>query len=69
MNPKLTYSQFNAFYNDFKKGEFPHQRLSQAFVNTFTMGEPCPDIFYETDERVATDLIVERYVIIEKQKP
>lgn len=35
-----------------------HERLGQAFVNDF-IKSPWPELFYETDERVANGMIVD----------
>lgn len=68
MTPKITRHEFFEFYNDFHTGAYPSQRLGQAFVNKFTReSEPCPDIFYEANEKEAIQLIKERYVIQEEK--
>ena len=51
-----------AFLVDWYNGEYPHQRLGQAFYNKYGGPEPCPELFYEEDNAKAKKYIIENCV-------
>ena len=39
----VTNAQAMTFFRKFNQGEFPHQRLGQAFLNHFKLRQDCQD--------------------------
>ena len=40
---KVTNAQAMTFFRKFNQGEFPHQRLGQAFINHFGLSTACAE--------------------------
>ena len=57
---------YTDFVLSYHAGEFPNQRLGQAFMNTFYTGTNVIDsqLFYCEDEAKAVDFIFARYITV-----
>ena len=60
----ISVKQYSDFLIDYYKQEEDWLRLGQTFVNQFLpgSGEETADIFYESDDKKAAQMIYERYV-------
>ena len=53
------------FYESYNKGDYPEERLGQAFLNRFYPYVTDSELFYETDPTKAAAHIEEHYVVLE----
>lgn len=60
----ISYEMFNKFLKMYSNGEFPNQRIGQAFLNHFgdTIVDSDPELFYESNRKIAFNLIHKNYV-------
>lgn len=50
---KVKYGKFKEFETSWFRGEYPNQRLGQAFLNTFMPDVQNGKLFYEEDPKTA----------------
>ena len=75
MTETVTNAQAMDFFRKFNQGEFPHQRLGQAFLNHFGLRQDCQDkhigisgpvgvpcLFYLCNDGAAAQRIWEEWV-------
>jgi hypothetical protein len=58
----MKIKEFQQFMIKYFNGDFPNQRLGQAFLNTHYPKDICPEIFYATDIHEAAELIYQKYI-------
>jgi hypothetical protein len=61
--PLVFLGNYNEFAKAYDKGQYPHQRFGQAFVNTLLPQDFAdPILFYEEDRRKAERRIIDIYL-------
>ncbi len=56
-------SEIKDFFESFNRGDFPNQRLGQAFCNKFDLRDH--ELFYGTHESKTFSIIAERYTDVD----
>lgn len=59
---KIQLNEWYAFCVAWFEGEYSHQRMGQAFYNKYGGPEPCPELFYEEDEAIVKQYIIDNCV-------
>jgi len=59
---KIKISELQIFLNSYYKGDYPNQRLGQAFMNVIETTETNPSLFYEDSNYESIKKIYEQYV-------
>jgi len=61
---KIRMEDFMEFMLNFDKEKFKTQRFGQAFLNMFYPSVHDPDVFHQTDRKLAISDIITKYVNI-----
>lgn len=62
---RITLDEYVSFLVEYNSGQYPHQRLGQAFLNAFYPGVVHPSLFYAVDIQKINDLVFDIYILSE----